>query len=209
MSEVKYKHFWDQFYLGKRVEIKVDGKWEKGTVVEPYETNTVAIEVKCDRKLHKNMSYYDGCGAHIMMRRYDNGKYVLSNLHVIDEPDREVIIPVREYIETKSRLEQLIEVAMVAVKFSRMRLNLTFEYAPGCDVFDDDACHRMMFDGKMIGQELEKYNDSILFRSEGMETWEKTLELFHDEVLLPFKDILTESYEMAYKALKKIEYSAN
>lgn len=191
---------WEDFPLGTRVEVRTTNNvWRKGTVVETIRENDRGISVECDKKWHNNEKFYGGRGATVMV--YMNTRRgILSNLRKIDEPRREVVIPRPEPIKLEGKRAELLKIAEIAVQHSGGRLRLAFNEEDDSEEFVGGAARFLKLDGKRIGRDIELYG----FMGDDIAGWQQTLAMFLEEILLPLKSVLPESYAKAGEALRTL-----
>jgi len=96
-----------------------------------------------------------------------------------------------------SRREELLKIAELAVQHSGGRLRLAHNEEDSSRKQCSDAAHFLKFDEKRFGRDIELYG----FMGDGPIGWEQTLPTFLEEVILPLKQILPESYAKASEAL--------
>ncbi len=190
---------WEDFPLGTRVEVRTENDvWRKGTVVETVRENDRAISVECDEKWHDNEKFYGGRGATVMVIM-NTRRGILSTIRKIDEPRREVIISRREPIKLEGKRAELLRIAEIAVQYSGGRLRLAFNEEDDTEKFVGDAARFLKFDGNRLGRDIELYG----FMGD-ISGWQQPLAMFFEEVLLPFKSLLSESYDKAGEALRTL-----
>ncbi|MEK7464740.1 MAG: hypothetical protein AAB617_03105 [Patescibacteria group bacterium] len=189
---------WKEFPLGTRVEVRAaNDVWRKGTIVETIRENDRGITVDCDEKWHNNKKFYGGRGATVMV--YMNTRRgILSNLRKINEPRRKVVIPHREPVKLKGKSAELLKVAEIAVQHSGGRLRLAFNEEDKSEGFVGSAARFLKLDGKRFGRDIELYG----FMGDDIAGWQETLVMFLEEILLPLKGELPESYVKAGEALR-------
>ena len=190
----------EDFPLGTRVEVRtVNNVWRKGTIVETIRENDRGISVECDEKYHDNLEFYGGRGATVMV--YMNTRRgILSNLRKIDEPRREVVIPRREPVKLDSKRAELLKIAKLAVQHSGGRLRLAFNEEDETEGFVGGAARFLKLNGKRLGRDIELYG----FMGDDIAGWQQTLAMFLEEILLPLKSELPESYAKAGEALRTL-----
>jgi len=191
---------WEDFPLGTRVEVRTTNDiWRKGTVVETIRENDRGISVECDEKWHDNLEFYGGRGATVMV--YMNTRRgILSNIRKIDEPRREVVIPRREPIKLEGKRAELLKIAEIAVQDSGGRLRLAFNEEDESEEFVGSAARFLKLDGKRLGRDIELYG----FMGDDIAGWQQTLAMFLEEIVLPLKSKLPESYAKAGEALRTL-----
>lgn len=190
---------WEDFPLGTRVEVRTNNIWRKGTVVETVRENDRAIVIECDEKWHDNEKFYNGCGVTVMV--YMNTRRgILSNLRKIDEPAREITIPRREPIKLEGKRAELLGIAEIAVQHSDGRLRLAFNEDDASEEFIGSAGRFLKLDGQRIGRDIELYG----FLGDEIVDWQQTLVMFFEEIILPIRGVLPESYTNAGEALKTL-----
>lgn len=191
---------WEDFPLDTRVEVRTTNDvWRKGTVVETIRENDRGISVECDEKWHDNLEFYGGHGASVIV--YMNTRRgILSNLRKIDEPRREVVIPRPESARREGKRADLLKIAEVAVQYSDGRLRLAFNEEDDSEDFVGGAARFLKLDGKRLGRDIELYG----FMDDSIAGWQQTLAMFLEEILLPLKSVLPESYTKAGEALRTL-----
>lgn len=191
---------WEDFPLGTRVEVRTTNDiWRKGTIVETIRENDRGILVKCDDKWHNNMGFYGGRGATVMV--YMNTRRgILSNLRKIDEPRREVVISRHEPIKLKGKRAELLKIAEIAIQHSGGRLRLAFNEEDESEEFVGGAARFLKLDGKRLGRDVELYG----FMGDKIIGWQQTFAMFLEEIVLPLKSVLPESYAKAGEALRAL-----
>ncbi|MEK7520051.1 MAG: hypothetical protein AAB581_02305 [Patescibacteria group bacterium] len=189
---------WEDFPLGTRGEVRTTNDvWRKGTVVETIRENDRGISVECDDKWHKNLEFYGGRGASVMV--YMNTRRgILSNIRKIDEPRRKVVIPRRDPIKLTGKQAELLKITEVAVQHSGGRLRLAFNEEDESEEFIGSAARFLKLDGKRLSRDIELYG----FMGDDIAGWQQTLAMFLEEVLFPIKSELPESYAKAGEALR-------
>lgn len=192
---------WEEFTLGTRVEVRTPNNiWRKGTVFETPFENERSVVVKCDEKVHDNLEFHRGHGANIMV--YMNTRRgILSNIRKIDEPPRRVTIPRHEPIKLEGKSAELLKIAEVAVQHSAGRLRLAFNEKDDSEEFLGSAARFLKLDGKRLGRDIEIYsfiNDTLT------NGWGQTLVMFLEEIILPLKSTLPESYAKGGELLKSL-----
>ena len=95
-------------------------------------------------------------------------------------------------MKTENRAK-LLEIVKTAVQYSGDRLRLAFDE-------EDGAAHFLKLDGKRLGRDIELYG----FMGDSIIGWQQTLAMFLEEILLPLKSILPESYAKAGEALRTL-----
>ncbi len=191
---------WEDFPLGTRVEVRTTNDiWRKGTIVETIRENDRGISVECDEKYHDNLEFYGGRGATVMV--YMNTRRgILSNLRKIDEPCREVVIPRREPVKLKGNQAELLKIAEIAAQHSDGCLRLAFNEEDENEKFVGGAARFLKLNGKRLGRDIELYG----FMGDDIIGWQQTIAMFLEEILLPIKSELPESYAKAGEALRML-----
>lgn len=190
----------EDFPLGTCVEVRTTNDiWRKGTIVETIRENGRVICVECDEKWHDNIDFYGGHGAAVMVCM-NTRRGILSNLRKIDEPRREVVIPRREPVKLEGKRAELLKIAEITVQHSGGRLRLVFNEENESEKFVGDAAHFLKLDGKRLGRDIELYG----FMGDDIVGWQQTLVMFLEEILLPLKGALPESYAKASEALRTL-----
>ncbi|MFH1233679.1 MAG: hypothetical protein V1649_03460 [Patescibacteria group bacterium] len=95
---------------------------------------------------------------------------------------------------------KLFEIAKTAVQYSGDHLRLAFNEEDGSEKFVSDAAHFLKLDGKRLGRDIELYG----FMGDSIAGWQQTLAMFLEEILLPLKSMLPESYAKAGEALRTL-----
>ncbi len=168
---------WEDFPLGTRVEIRTANHvWREGTVVETVCENELAIFVKCDEKWHNNEEFYCGCGATVM---------VMMNTR-------------RESIKLEGKLAELFRIIEIAVQYSGGRLRLAFNEEDDSEEFVGAAARFLKLDGKRLGRDIELYG----FMGDAIANWQQALAMFFEEIILPIKSVLPESYAKSGEELR-------
>jgi hypothetical protein len=98
----------------------------------------------------------------------------------------------------EEKRKELLRIAEVAVQHSGERLRLAHNEDDASENFVADAAHFIKFDGKRVGRDVELYG----MMGELVEGWQSTLVRFLEEVLMPLKRELPESYAKAGEALR-------
>lgn len=192
-----FEQGWEDFPLGTRVEVRTANDiWRKGTIVETIRENDRGISIECDERWHDNEEFYGGHGATVMV--YMNTRRgILANLRKIDEPRREVIIPRHEPIKLEGKRAELLKITEIAVQHSSGRLRLAFNEEDESEEFVGGAARFLKLDGKRLGRDIELYG----FMGDDIAGWQQTFAMFLEEILLPLKSVLPESYAKAGEAL--------
>lgn len=194
---------WEDFPLGTRVEVRTTNDvWRKGTVVETVCENDRGISVECDEKWHDDEEFYGGRGATVPVFM-NTRRGILSNLRKIDEPRCEVAIPRNEPIKLEGERAELLKIAEVAVQHSGGRLCLAFNEEDDNEEFIAGAARFLKLDGKRLGRDIELYG----FMGDDIAGWQQAFTMFLEEILLPLKSVLPESYAKAGEALRTLSES--
>ena len=188
---------YEDFLLGVRVEVRVENGWLKGTVVETLKENDRGIVVKTDEKWHDNLNFYEGHGATILICM-NTRRGILSNIRLIDEPREKVIIPRKEPSKLEGRRAELLKIAEIAVEFSQGKLRIAYNEDDETDEFTGSAARFLKLDGKRLGRDIELYG----FMGDGPTGWKATLAMFLEEVILPLKKNVLQSYVAAGEELR-------
>jgi len=100
-------------------------------------------------------------------------------------------------MKTEKRAK-LLEIAEIAVSHSGNRLRLAFNEEDESKRFQAEAKHFLKLDEKRIGRDIELYG----FMGDEVVGWQQTLAMFLEEVVLPLKSALPESYAKAGEELR-------
>lgn len=188
---------YEDFLLGTRVEVKTEKEWLKGTVVETVKENDRGIVVKTDKKWHDNLDFYKGHGTTVMV--YINTRRgILSRIRLIDESREKVIIPRKEPSKLEGKRAELLKIAEIAVEFSQGKLRIAYNEDDETDEFVGSAARFLKLDGKRLGRDIELYG----FMGDGPVGWGATLAMFLEEVILPLKENILQSYVVAGEELR-------
>lgn len=195
-----FEQGWQDFPLGKRVEARTPkNTWAKGTVVETHLINDRAIVVEADEKVHDNLDYREGKGLTIMV--YMNTRRgILSNIRAVDEETRHVEVPLPTLKELEGKGAELLKIAELAAKASEGRLRVAAHEQGNSEEVDYAGNRFLKLDGKRLGRDVEMYD----FMGSGPVGWEGTLPMVLEEVILPLKKELPESYAIASERLKRL-----
>ena len=94
----------------------------------------------------------------------------------------------------------LLQIAEAAAGVSEGRLCLAHNQEDDSGKVALDAARFLKFDSKRLGRDVEMYD----FMGRGLVGWEGTLPMVLEEVILPLKKELPESYAIASEKLKKL-----
>jgi len=107
------------------------------------------------------------------------------------EPNNQA--PKEGKVSSKKIRDELFKIAAIAVEHSGGRLRVAFKEGDQSDERRDEAAHFLKLDGRRIGRDIELYG----FMGEGPLGWQETLVMFLQEVLMPFANVLPESFDKA------------
>lgn len=192
---------YEEFTLGSRVEARCpDNVFRKGTVVETPAENDRALVVECDEKVHDEMTHREGRGLTIMVV-HNTRRGILSNIRMVDEPKREIVIPPPTPITLTGNGAKLLELVEAAVAASGGRLRLAFAEEDGSAMLARGAHRFLKLDDKRLGRDIELYARTM---AETILSWPQVLPMVLEELVMPLRCILPESYEAAAKLLKEL-----
>ena len=101
---------------------------------------------------------------------------------------------------SQSQEAELFNIVGLAVWDSGGRLRIAFNEEYESEDFVDSAARFLKLDGKRLGRDIKLY----CFMGDEIVGWQQTLVMFLEEIILPLKSKLPESYAKASEALRTL-----
>lgn len=112
----------------------------------------------------------------------------------------EVAIHRRESAKLEGKKSELLRIAEAAVQHSGGRLCFSLNEKDKSSWFVDYDTRFIKLDGKRLGRDIELYG----FIGDGLADWQQALIMFLEEIVLPLKRELPESYAKASEMIRAL-----